>query len=126
MGVNVVYAPVLDVATEPDQPGPRDPLVRRRPGRGRAARGGVGPRPADGRCGRRGSSTSRGSARRPSTRTTASRPSAGRASGLDAVELVPFRAGIEAGARLVMSAHVAVPALDRWLDASGDARHGPS
>jgi beta-N-acetylhexosaminidase len=30
---------------------------------------------------------------------------------LEAVELVPFRAAIDAGARLVMSAHVAVPAL---------------
>ena len=32
---------------------------------------------------------------------------------LDARELVPFRAGIAAGARLVMSAHLAVPALTR-------------
>lgn len=31
---------------------------------------------------------------------------------LDAVELVPFRAGIAAGARSVMVAHLAVPALD--------------
>lgn len=31
---------------------------------------------------------------------------------LDAVELVPFRAGIAAGARSVMTAHLAVPALD--------------
>ena len=31
---------------------------------------------------------------------------------LDAVELVPFRAGLEAGARSVMTAHLAVPALD--------------
>jgi beta-N-acetylhexosaminidase len=32
-------------------------------------------------------------------------------SDLDAHELVPFRAGVEAGARVVMSAHVAVPQL---------------
>ena len=31
---------------------------------------------------------------------------------LDAVELVPFRAGLEAGARSVMTAHLSVPALD--------------
>lgn len=31
---------------------------------------------------------------------------------LDAVELVPFRAGLAAGARSVMTAHLAVPALD--------------
>ena len=31
---------------------------------------------------------------------------------LDAVELVPFRAGLEAGARGVMTGHLAVPALD--------------
>jgi beta-glucosidase-like glycosyl hydrolase len=31
---------------------------------------------------------------------------------LDAIELVPFRAGLEAGARSVMTAHLAVPALD--------------
>ncbi len=31
---------------------------------------------------------------------------------LDAVELVPFRAGLDAGARSVMTAHLAVPALD--------------
>jgi beta-N-acetylhexosaminidase len=30
---------------------------------------------------------------------------------LDSVELVPFRAGIEAGAQIVMSAHIAFPAL---------------
>jgi beta-N-acetylhexosaminidase len=32
---------------------------------------------------------------------------------LEAVELVPFRAGIAAGARSVMTGHLAVPALDR-------------
>ncbi|MRR11435.1 hypothetical protein EG835_02915, partial [bacterium] len=31
---------------------------------------------------------------------------------LDAIELVPFRAGLEAGARSVMTAHLAVPDLD--------------
>jgi beta-N-acetylhexosaminidase len=31
---------------------------------------------------------------------------------LDAVDLVPFRAGIEAGAAVVMSAHIVLPALD--------------
>ncbi len=31
---------------------------------------------------------------------------------LDAVELVPFRAGLDAGARSVMTAHLSVPALD--------------
>ena len=63
MGVNVVYAPVLDVAIEPGQPGARDPRVRRRPGGGRAARGGVGARAAGGRAWPRRSSTPRGWAR---------------------------------------------------------------
>ena len=42
---------------------------------------------------------------------------------LEAVELVPFRAAIEAGARLVMSGHMAVPALsgDETLPATLDA-----
>lgn len=31
---------------------------------------------------------------------------------LDAIELVPFRAGLDAGARSVMTAHLSVPALD--------------
>jgi beta-N-acetylhexosaminidase len=36
--------------------------------------------------------------------------------GLDSLELVPFRAGIDAGADIVMSAHIAFPALTRDSD----------
>ena len=54
MGVNVVYAPVLDLANEPGQRQHRDPVVRRRPGGGRPARGGDGPRAPGGRGGRHG------------------------------------------------------------------------
>ena len=43
---------------------------------------------------------------------------------LDAVELAPFRAAIAAGARLAMSAHVAVPGADRRPDPAGDAVAG--
>ena len=38
---------------------------------------------------------------------------------LDSVELVPFRSAIEAGVRVVMSAHIALPGLDR-----GEVRPG--
>ena len=111
MGVNVVYAPVLDLASEPGEPGARDPLVRRRPGRGRAPRGGDGPRAAVGRRGRDGQALPGAGRRRPATRITALGVVHGRAADLEAHEFVPFRAAIAAGARLAMSAHVAVPAL---------------
>jgi beta-N-acetylhexosaminidase len=42
---------------------------------------------------------------------------------LSAVELAPFRAGIEAGARLVMAGHVAVPALDGGDDLPATLSH---
>lgn len=46
---------------------------------------------------------------------------------LDALELVPFRAGLEAGARAVMTAHLSVPALDATPAPSLDlAGRGPT
>ena len=112
MGVNVVYAPVLRPRDEPGQPGARDPLVRRRPGRRRAARRGDGPRPAVGRGRRRGQALP--GPRRRRTRHAPRRWRSSqrqRATTSTAASSSPFRAAIAAGARLVMSAHVAVPAL---------------
>ena len=93
------------------QLGDGHPLVRRRPGRGRR---GTGRRwsAASSRPGwPRRSSTSRVLAPWTRTRITALGVVQGSAADLDANEFAPFRAAIAAGARLVMSAHVAVPAL---------------
>ncbi len=110
MGVNVVYAPVMDVATDPDNPalGIRS----------------FGDEPAE--VARLGSALIGGLASAGVAATLKHFPGLGATTAdthhglavvdgsrerLDAVELVPFRAGIAAGARLVMSAHVAAPAL---------------
>ena len=81
MGVNVVYAPVMDVATNPANPA----LGIRSFGDDAAEVGatgrGDGPRPPAGRRGIGRSSTSRGLATRASTRTTGWPWSAARASG---------------------------------------------
>ena len=96
---------------EPGQPGARDPLVRRRPGAGR--RGTVrrwsaaSSRPAWPRR----SSTSRVPARRPTTRTTASRWSVRRARALMPVSSCRSGRPSAAGARVAMSAHIALPAV---------------
>jgi beta-N-acetylhexosaminidase len=110
MGVNVVYAPVMDVATNPANPA----LGIRA----------FGDDPAE--VGRLGAAMVRGLQRAGVAAAIKHFPGLGDAADdthygaavvggsrerLEAVELAPFRAGIEAGARLVMSAHVAAPAL---------------
>jgi beta-N-acetylhexosaminidase len=110
MGVNVMYAPVLDVASNPANPalGIRafsdDPALVARHGaamvRGLQSAGvaasmkhfpGAGDAAADPHHGIVSVAASRAT--------------------LDARELVPFRAAIETGARVAMSAHVGVPAV---------------
>ena len=110
MGVNVVYAPVLDVASNPLNPalGIRafgdDPALVARHGaamvRGLQSAGvaavmkhfpGAGEAAADPHHGVVAVAASRAT--------------------LDTRELVPFRAAVEAGARVAMSAHVALPAV---------------
>ena len=110
MGVNVVYAPVLDLAGEP----------------GNAALGirSFGDDPAA--VGRLGAAMIRGLQAAGVAATVKHFPGLGAVDQdthhglavvgrdretLDANEFVPFRAAIAAGARLAMSAHVAVPAL---------------
>jgi beta-N-acetylhexosaminidase len=118
-GVNVDYAPVCDLATNPDNPGigirsfGDDPdsvarlvaaTVRGLQAEGVAATAkhfpGIGDVDAD---------THHELAVLRATRTD-----------LDARELIPFRAAIDAGARLVMAGHAALPSLngDRTLPAS--------
>jgi beta-N-acetylhexosaminidase len=110
MGVNVVYAPVMDVATNPANPalGIRS----------------FGDDPAE--VGRLGAAMIRGLQRAGVASGIKHFPGLGEAAvdthygvavvggsreRLTSVELAPFRAGIEAGARVVMSAHVAAPSL---------------
>ena len=110
MGINVVYAPVLDLASEPantalgvrsfgDDPAAVGRLgaafVRGLQGAGLAAT--VKHFPGGGEVGQ---DTHHGLGVVAATREE-----------LDATAFVPFRAAIAAGAHLVMSAHVAVPAL---------------
>jgi beta-N-acetylhexosaminidase len=110
MGVNVVYAPVLDVATEPANValGIRsfgdDPVAVARHGaamiRGLQAAGVAATAKHFPGLGDVASDTHHGGVAVDGSRDR-----------LDRVELAPFRAGIAAGARLVMSAHVAARAL---------------
>ena len=110
LGINVVYAPVLDLASEP----------------GNSAMGirSFGDDPAA--VARHGATMIRGLQSAGVAASVKHFPGLGAvdqdthyalgvvrgsAADLDANELAPFRAGIAAGARLVMSAHVAVPAL---------------
>jgi beta-N-acetylhexosaminidase len=110
MGVNVVYAPVMDVATNPANPA----LGIRSFGDDAAE------------VGRLGAAMVRGLQRAGVASGIKHFPGLGEAAvdthhgvaavgesreRMETVELAPFRAGIEAGARLVMSAHVAAPAL---------------
>jgi beta-N-acetylhexosaminidase len=110
MGVNVVYAPVMDVATNPTNPA----LGIRSFGDDAAE------------VGRLGAAMVRGLQRAGVASGIKHFPGLGEAAvdthhgvatvggsreRMTTVELVPFRAGVEAGARLVMSAHVAAPAL---------------
>ena len=114
MGVNVVYAP----GVRPGDATRATPVIGIRsfgddPAAGRAAGGGDGPRAPGGGASAATVKHFPGLGRWPATRTTGcpSRRSTARA--LRARELVPFRAGIAAGARLVDVGHVAVPAADR-------------
>ncbi len=119
MGVNVVYAPVLDLATEPNN----------------SALGirSFGDDPTE--VGRHGAAMVRGLQAAGVAATVKHFPGlgavaqdthhalgvvAGDADRLETREFAPFGAAIAAGARLVMSAHVAVPALtgDRTLPAT--------
>ncbi len=119
MGVNVVYAPVMDVATNPDN----------------AALGirAFGDDPVA--VGRLGSAMIRGLRLAGVAASVKHFPGLGDAAAdthfgtavvsgdrdrLERLELVPFRAGLAAGADLVMSSHVAVPALtgDPWQPAT--------
>ena len=127
MGVNVVYAPVCDLATNPANPalGIRsfgdDPAAVGRLGGGdrpRAAAAGVAAAvkhfPGLGERRRRHASRP---ARRRRRRASGSRPR----------ELVPFRAAIAAGARLVdVGARRACPALDRADPTCRRRCRGPS
>jgi beta-N-acetylhexosaminidase len=119
MGVNVIYAPVLDLANEP--------------GNANIGIRSFGDDPAE--VGRLGAAMVRGLQRAGVAATVKHFPGLGAVArdthhGLGVVEgtrdllasheLAPFRAAIAAGARLAMSAHVAVPALtgDRTLPAT--------
>ncbi len=110
MGVNVLYAPDLDVATNP-----RNVALGIRS---------FGDDPAA--VARLGAAVVRGITRAGAAATVKHFPGKGDVSAdthhelariggsrdrLEAVELPPFRAGIAAGARLVMSSHAAVPGL---------------
>ena len=110
MGVNVDYAPVCDLATNPrnpaigirsfgDEPGRVAPLVAAFVHGLQSAGVAAGLKHFPG-IGDVADDTHHGLARLDADRAR-----------LDAAELVPFRAGIAAGARVVMSAHLAVPAL---------------
>lgn len=126
VGVNVNYAPVLDVATNPDNPalGIRsfgdDPIEVGRLAaawlRGLQSAGVAG-------TGKHFPGKGEGSVDTHLALDVVDRDRAG----LEAVELAPFRAATEAGVRLVMSGHFAVPALTGSLTLpstlSGDVMH---
>jgi beta-N-acetylhexosaminidase len=118
MGVNVVYAPVLDLATNPDNPA----LGIRSFGDSPAA------------VGRHGAAMVRGLQAAGVAATVKHAPGMGHISTdthhglavveaprdvLDAREFVPFRAAFAAGARLAMSGHAAVPAVTGRDDLPG-------
>ena len=111
MGVNVSYAPGLRPRHEPRQPAPRDPGVRRRPGDGGRVRGRDGPRAARrrGRGGGQALSGPRRGERGQPPRAAGDRrgPRAARRRGAGAVRARRSTAGAE----LVMSAHIALPAI---------------
>jgi beta-N-acetylhexosaminidase len=115
MGVNVVYAPVLDVATNPANPalGIRafgdDPALVARHGAAMVR----GLQSADVAASVKhfpGAGEAADDPHHGSAKVAASRAV------LDRRELVPFRAAIEAGARVAMSAHVTLPAVTGGAD----------
>jgi beta-N-acetylhexosaminidase len=110
MGINVVYAPSLDLATEPDNAA----MGIRCFGDDPAAVGRLGAAMIRGLQGAGVAATFKhfpglGEVR-DDTHFRLAVVDADRAR-LDSVTLAPFRAGVAAGARLAMSAHIAVPAL---------------
>ena len=112
IGVAQVFAPVADVNVNPDNPVinvrsfGEDPADVSRYVEATVPRPAVRPRPRDAQALPRARRHRRGLA--PLARDPC--PSTGQR--LESVELVPFRAGIKAGAESVMIAHVSVPALD--------------
>ena len=102
--------------------GARRPRVLGRPARPRARRWPPRSRAGAPAASRRPRSTSPASAARPSTRTTARRRSSARAPQLEATDLPPFEAAIEAGVPLVMVGHALYPALDAERIASQSQR----
>ena len=110
MGVNVVYAPVLDVAVEPGNVG----LGIRSFGDDPAAVGRLGAAVVRGL---QGSGVAATGKHFPGLGEVRQDPHhglgvvLGEREALDTMALAPFRAAIDAGVRLVMSAHVALPAL---------------
>ena len=115
MGVNVDYAPVCDLATNP-----RNPAVGIRSFGDDPAR--VAPLVAAFVRGLQSVGVAAGLKHFPGIGDVVDDTHHGLATldaeraRLDAKELVPFRAGIAAGARVVMSAHLAVPALTGRAD----------
>jgi beta-N-acetylhexosaminidase len=118
MGVNVVYAPVLDVASDPANPalGIRsfgdDPAAIARHGsamvRGLQAAGVAATAKHAPGMGHISSDTHHGLAVAAAERSV-----------LEAREFVPFRAAFSAGARLAMSGHLALPAVTGRDDLPG-------
>ncbi len=110
MGVNVDYAPVADLATNPRNPGIGIRSFGDDPGR-------VAPLVAAFVRGLQSAGVAAGLKHFPGMGDVVTDPHHGLArletdrARLDSWELAPFRAGIAAGARVVMSAHLAVPAL---------------
>jgi beta-N-acetylhexosaminidase len=115
MGVNVDYAPVCDLATNP-----RNPAVGIRSFGDDPVR--VAPLVASSVRGLQSVGVAAGLKHFPGIGDVVDDTHHGLATldadraRLDAAELVPFRAGIAAGARVVMSAHLAVPALTGRAD----------
>ena len=112
IGVQVNFAPVVDVNNNP-----RNPVINTRsfgedPALVAKLRQRLRPRAAGRRDDRHAEALSRATATPTSTRTWACRSSRIRASGSTATEFPPFKAGIAAGAGAVMTGHIEMPALD--------------
>ena len=118
LGVNVDYAPVCDVASNPANPGARDPQLRRRPGGRRKARGGDRPWPAGRGRGRDGQALPGRRRHGSGSAPRAAAGAAGRTRSWPGGELVPFRAALEAGARMVMTGHLVLAGQDDDLPTS--------